>query len=46
MDISLDRLMENTHGDMILVILTTLLVLSLRSYQHYYIKYVIFNTSN
>lgn len=33
MDISLDRLMENTHADMILCILTILLVLSVSSYQ-------------
>lgn len=33
MDISLERLMENTHADMILGILTALLVLSVSSYQ-------------
>lgn len=33
MDISLERLTENTHADMILGILTTLLVLSVSSYQ-------------
>lgn len=33
MDVSLDRFMKNTHTDMILGILTTLLVLSVRSYQ-------------